>query len=253
MAARVPLVASGIVAVLAANAFLLLGDRARAFTPDDAVESYRDGVPTATGPPLPAPGVYLYDTEGHEAVDALSIRRQYPRVTPRIVTVELGCGWHEKVAIFHEHTETYDVCTDGTDARDTGFGTYLSYYGVGATTALRCGAGGTRIGRNMSPRETRTYVCAGGDILATVRVAYEGEGTALVEGAELPCRRVTVSTVLTGSNVGAARRTLCTDERTGLVLTEERSVGVTVRSRFVGRVSYSERATFRLRSLVPLT
>lgn len=252
MATRIRLLATAIVLVLLANAFLLWGDRARVVTPVDAVRRYRAGTHFVTGPPLPSPGVYLYDTTGYERVDRLSIRRDYPDVTARIVTISLGCAWKETVTIFREHSESYDLCADGSDVRDTAFGTRLSYYGVESRTALTCGPGGTRIGRGMEPGENRTYACSGDDLRATVTVAYEGEGTAVIEEVEVPCRRVVLTTVLSGSNTGGARRALCTDERTGLVLTEERSVGISAPARFVGRVSYTERATFRLRSLVPL-
>ena len=254
MKAPAPRVLAGAVAVvLLANVFLLVGDRASVVTPDAALEEYRDGDPVAGGPPRPAGGVYLYDTTGHERVNRLSIRREYPAVSVRIVRLGLGCDWREEVALFEQHSETYDVCTEADDARDTGFGTRLAYYGVDARTSLTCGNGGTRTGGGMSPGETETYRCEGDGVRAEVTVTYEGEGTAVVEEVELPCRRVVVTTVLTGSNVGGARRALCTDPRTGLVLTEERSVGVVVRSAFVGRVTYAEQATFRLRSLVPLT
>lgn len=247
------LVAAGLALVLAGDAFLLWGDRVSVVTPSAAVRAFRAGDPATAAPPLPAPGVYVYDTTGFERVNRLSIRRDYPRESVRVVRHGFGCAWREEVRLFEQHTETYDVCTDGADARDTGFGTRLSYYYVDSAMALTCGTGGTRTGRSLSVGESRTYACTGEGVSAQVTVTYEGEGTAVVDEAEVPCRWVVVVTVLSGSNVGGARRALCTDERTGLVLTEERSVGVVVRSRYVGRVTYSEQATFRLRSLVPLT
>lgn len=247
------LVAAGLALVLAGDGFLLWGDRATVVTPSAALRAFRAGDPAAAAPPLPAPGVYVYDTTGYERVNRLSIRRSYPRESVRIVRHGFGCAWREEVRLFEEHTETYDVCSDGSDVRDTGFGTRLSYYFVDSAMAVTCGTGGTRTGRGLSVGESRTYSCRGDGVSAEVTVTYEGEGTAVVDELDVPCRRVVVVSVLSGATAGGARRALCTDERTGLVLTEERSVGVVVRSAFVGRVTYSEQATFRLRSLVPLT
>ena len=247
-------VASALAVVLLGDAFLLWGDRARPVTPESALEAFRARGPVASAPPLPAAGVYVYDTTGFERVNRLSIRRSYPAASVRVVRpTGAGCAWREEVRLFEEHAETYDVCTDGNDARDTAFGTRLSYYYVDSAMSLDCGTGSTRTGRGFAVGESRTYACRGVGVSAEVTVTYEGEGTAVVDDLEVPCRRVVVVTALAGATTGGARRALCTDERTGLVLTEERSVGVVTRSAFVGRVTYSERATFRLRSLVPLT
>lgn len=243
MAARLtpPRVLVALVAVLLANAFLLVGDGARAVSVEDALEDFRHGE-HATVPPLPAAGVYVYDTTGSERIDRLSIRRAYPAVTTRTVRAH-ACGYRETVTIFREHTETYDVCPDGV--RDVAFGTRLTYYLVTSSMSLTCGRGGSRVA-------AASYECTGDGTNASVTVTDEGLGSVTIEEVEVPCRRVVVTTVLRGANAGGARRALCTDERTGLVLTEERSVGVSYRSAFVGRVTYTERATFRLRSLVPL-
>ncbi|HEV2890140.1 MAG TPA: hypothetical protein VGX28_07155 [Frankiaceae bacterium] len=231
-----------LVAVLLANAFLLFGDLARAVSVEDALEDFRHGEHLTT-PPLPAAGVYVYDTAGSERVDRLGIHRAYPPVTTRTVRAH-GCGVRETVTVFREHVETYDVCADGV--RDVAFATRLSYYLVPSAMSLTCGRGGSRVAAS-------SYACAGDGTDASVTVTDEGVGSIEVEEVEVPCRRVVVTTVLRGANAGGARRALCTDPRTGLVLTEDRVVGVSYRSGFVGRVTYTERATFRIRSLVPLT
>jgi hypothetical protein len=239
------------VLVLLANAFLLFGDRARPVSVEAAVADFSHGE-HMTAPPLPAAGVYVYDTTGSERVDRLSIHRAYPPVTTRTVRASGGaCGYREDVTVFREHVEVYEVCHEGADVRDVSFETRLTYYFVTTRTVLRCGRGGTRIAAGMSPGETTSYECSGDGVTATVTVTYGGPGITTVDGLDTPCRAVTLVTVLRGSTTGGARRALCVDERTGLVLTEERSVGVVTRDRFVGRVAYSEQATFRLRSLVP--
>lgn len=209
---------------------------------EQAVAEFRHGE-HMTPLPLPAAGVYVYDTTGYERVDRLSIRRAYPHVSTRTIRAD-GCGYRETVTVFREHVEDYHVCADGL--RDVRLATRLSYYLVSSSMTLACDRGGSRV-------SAASYECRGDGTTATVTVAYEGEGTVDVEEVPVTCARVVVTTVLRGDNAGGARRALCVEPRSGLILTEDRSVGVTTRSAFVGRVTYTERATFRIRSLVPLT
>ena len=211
--------------VVATDAFLLYGALvAHPVSAADAVGMFRRA-PGAAVTAGPAAGVYLYDTTGYAHVDTLGVRRDYPRVSARIVRGH-DCGWREEVRLFAEHVETYDHC-DGTQRA---FGTRLTYFFVPASTSLTCDG----------------PACRGNGVAATVTTSAAGVDPAL------GCRRVTVTTVLRGSNVGGAVRRLCVAP-SGLVVTEERSVGVQVRSAFVGTVNYTEVATFRLRSPVPLT
>jgi len=242
---------AAIAVILVADAYLLVGDRARVVPVRDAIEDFSHGE-FSTTPPLPAAGVYAYDTTGSARVDRLSIRRRFPATTTRTVRTGGSCGYQETVTIFREHVETYDVCKDGNDAREAGFGTAMTFYRVRTSASLDCGNGVTRAGGGMAPGESRTYECSGDGVRATVTATYEGTGTAVVDGTEVPCRRVVLATLLTGSYDGSTRRALCTDEATGLVLAEERSARVVLRT-LVGRGTYTERATFRLRSLVPET
>jgi hypothetical protein len=226
--AVVQAVALAVVAGL--DAFLLYGATvAHPVGLREAVERFRAG-PGAG----PGDGVYLYDTTGYERVGRLGVRRDYPRVSARILRNAGACGAREEVVLFREHTETYTSC----HGVPTGFGTRLTYFFVPSVTALSCDARG-------ACRD------AAHDVSATLDVVDSGPGTAVVGGVPLPCRRVVVTTVLTGSNAGGARRDLCV-RPDGLVLTERRSVGVVARSAFVGRVAYSEEATFTLRSTVPV-
>lgn len=232
MAALPRLVATGLALVLATDAFLVYGARVtHPVSAREALARYR----ARPGPPVtggPRPGVYLYDTEGHADVDRLGVRRRYPRISARIVRGH-GCGWREEVALFDEHVETYDHC----GRSETGFGTRLTYFLVPSVTDLACDSG-----RCADPAH---------DVVADLTVAEEGAGSVVVGGVATPCRRVTVTTVLRGSNVGGAVRRLCVAP-SGLVLREERSVGIAVRSAFIGAVDYTEAATFTLRSLEPL-
>jgi hypothetical protein len=216
-----------------------------------------DGLPGWNRPrssPRPVPGVYTYATEGFAKVSRLGIDRRYPAVTTRVVRHGPGCQWRETVPIFDEHRETYSACAQGGDQLDTGFGTRLVYFFVPASTDNVCSTAGTRTGAGMQPGETREFTCRDddSDVTVTGSVTYRGTGSVDVAGVPVACRRVLVVTRLTGSNEGGAVRDLCTTPDTGLVLSEERSVGIKVRSAFIGALTYTEIATFRLQSLTPL-
>ena len=232
MAALPRVVATGLALVLATDAFLVYGARAADPVPlRDAVARFRSSPSASPGPPE---GVYLYDTTGYAHVDSFAITRTYPRVTTRVVRGH-GCGWREEVLVFDEHVETYDHCAAfGAAGAPAGFGTRLTYFFVPSVTSLTCRG------------ETCEDPAHG--VSARLTVSDGGPGSVAVDGVGVPCRRTTYTTVLRGSNAGSAHRTVCL-RADGLVLSEERSVGLVADSAFVGRVTYTEQATFTIRSL----
>lgn len=249
------LIAAGAALSLSVGLFLVYG----AVTVHP-VRAARAGAPAFRGLPgwdrpldgtRPPEGVYRYATTGYATLDRLGVDRRYPRETARVVTHGPGCQWRETVPVFDEHVETYSACARGGDQLDTGFGTRLVYFLVPNVADVVCATAGTRTGHAMAPGAARAFACAGTGLRVDGRAVYDGEGTAVVGGLPVACRRVTVTTVLRGSNEGGAVRELCTEPRTGLVLTERRNVGITAVSPFVGRVVYVEEATFALASLTP--
>lgn len=258
------LLASGAAVVLLLDLFVVLGARRRdpvstaeALVGFHAEESFA-GLPGWDRPltgDRPIPGVYVYATTGSARLDRMGIRRDYPSRTTRVITHGPGCQWRETVPIFAEHRETYSACATGDDQLDTGFGTRLVYFFLPAETDLVCEPAGTRTGAGMRTGESRSFACRDDehDVDVAGTVTHEGPGTAEVAGRSVPCRRVRILTVLTGSNEGGAVRSLCTTPDTGLVLSETRNVGIVVRSAFIGKLTYAEEATFLLTSLVPIT
>lgn len=233
MAVSPRLVGAGLALVLATDAFLVYGARVtHPVSSADALRRFRasPGPADVAGPPR---GVYLYDTTGWSHVSSLGVRRTYPKVTARIVRGH-ACGWREEVPVFDEHVETYDHC----GAVETGFGTRLTYFFVPAETAFTCVVGACTDDEH--------------DVTATLQESAATVGEVEVGGTVQPCERRTITTILRGSNTGAAVRRLCLAP-SGLVLHEERSVSIAVRSAFVGLVQYTEQATFSLRSAEPLT
>jgi hypothetical protein len=202
----------------------------------------------------PAPGVYAYDTTGFSKVDRLGVRRGYPKTTVRIVRLGAGCQWQEQVVIFAEHTETYAACATAKDQRDAGFGTRLVYFFVATETGLVCTDGGTRTAFGLKAGASTSFSCEDEKhkTRADVTTTYVGASSVTIGDVKVPCREVRVLAQLTGDNAGVSDRTLCTQPETGLTLRERRTVGLGTRSTFLGAVSYTENATFTLRSLTPL-
>ncbi len=202
----------------------------------------------------PAPGVYRYATTGSSRIDRLGVVREYPAITVRVVRHGPGCEWSETVPILREHTETYTACSTGGDQLDTGFGTRLVYFSVPSSSDAACSSYGTRTGGAREPDAVVRFSCTDRDhgMHAEGTTTFIGPDSVVVGGVATSCRRIRIVTVMQGATEGAAVREICADPVTGLVLSETRSVGLSVVSAFVGRVRYAESAEFRLLSTQPV-
>ena len=221
--------------------------------------------PAAPGPgPRPPAGLYRYRTTGRETVDRFGVEHAYPAETVRVVTDLGGCRWRETVPLFDQHTETYDFCADSglRDARDVAYATSLTYFLVPGVQRFSCAVPGRRLMTGAAPGTVVRWRCAEGASVSDNTTTYLGTathlGTASLGGGTLRdgpglagARHLRVVTALTGQSTGAAVRDLWLD-RDGLVLREERLVRLVVRSGFVGRVVYDERATFTLVAREPV-
>jgi hypothetical protein len=259
-------VAVGAAVTLVLGVFLAVGARvARPVSAADAVarfEAHPDyhGLgrwkrPIAATAVRPLPGVYVYATTGFSRIDRLGVRRRYPHLTTRIIRLGPGCQWQEQVVVFAEHTETYSSCSRNGDQADAGFGTRLVYFFVPSVSHLVCDDGGSRTAHSLKLHASLHYDCLDDahHSDATVTETYLGPGSVTVEGQKLPCRRVEFVTVLRGSSHGGAKRTVCVDDATGIVLREVRSVALRTSSGFIGTLDYTEEASFTLHALRPLT
>lgn len=201
----------------------------------------------------PAPGVYRYATTGFSRIDRLGVIRRYPATTLRVIRHGPHCEWSETVPILREHTETYTTCASDGDQLDTGFSTRLVYFSIASWSDSECSSYGTRTGGGRAPGAVVRFSCTDHKhgVHAEGTTTYVGAGSVVVDRVPTACRRIRVVTVMTGATEGAAVRELCTEPVTGLVLTEVRSVGLTVISAFIGRVRYAETARFDLLSVQP--
>jgi hypothetical protein len=244
------------VALLAAlgDGFLLWG-RTLA-TPVGAAAARARFLPGPAGPgpgPRPPAGLYRYRTDGSETVDRFGIERTYPRETVRVVTDLGGCRWRETVPLLAQHTETYDFCSDPAlgDARDVAYATSLTYFLVPGVQRFACAVPGRRLLTGSRPGTVVAWRCTQGASTSENTTSYLGGEPALAGSPLAGARHLRVVTALRGQSTGAAVRDLWLDPQ-GLVLREERLVRLVVRSGFVGRLVYQERATFQLTSREPV-
>jgi hypothetical protein len=218
-------------------------------SPPDAVARFRSAGASAAQPVagLPEPGVYRYRTTGGERVSFLDHHRSYSPTTVRIVT-RRGCGVREEQRFLVQHLEYYDRCGD----RLVSYGTDIAYWWTHGTQDFRCD-GGSFDGRAMRPGEESDWHCADEDTRADQTTTYVGDETVVVDGRELLARHTKWSTQFSGATQGSAVVDDWFDATTGLVLREERNIGLKVGSAFVGDVTYIDISSYTLLSAKPLT
>jgi len=215
--------------------------------PERAAASYLAAPPPSGDPPGPRPpaGVYRYRTTGYERIDRFGVERRYPPETVRVVTWRGGCRWRETVPVFTQHVETYDFCATGADAEDFASSTRLTYFLVAGAQRFACAPTGRRLLTGARPGATRSWRCVQGTSASVNTTTFVGPETVPTPGGPVAARHLRLVTALSGQSSGGAVRDLWLDPD-GLVVKEERQVGLKIRSGFVGLLTYEERATFVL-------
>jgi hypothetical protein len=240
--------------VAAADVFLLWGrGLATPVGPERAAASFLAAAPGGELPgPRPPAGVYRYRTSGWERVDRFGVERAYPAETTRVISWRGGCRWRETVPIFTQHVETYDFCATGDDADDFAYATRLTYFLVPGAQRFACAPVGRRLLTGRPPGSARSWRCVEGTSVSANTTVYVGPETVRTPAGPVPTRHLRLVTALSGRSSGGAVRDLWLDGD-GLVVKEERQVSLKVRSGFVGRLTYDERASFLLSGRPPAT
>jgi len=236
--------------VAGADGFLLWArDLANPVGAEAARASFQAGPPApragSTPGPRPPAGVYRYRTSGYERIDRFGVERAYPPETVRVITWRGGCRWRETVPIFEEHVETYDFCAGGRDADDFAYSTSLTYFLVPGVQRFACAPVGRRLLSGRPPGRARAWRCVEGSSASVNTTSYLGEETVRTGAGPVAARHLRLVTALSGRSAGGAVRDLWLDAD-GLVVKETREVSLQVRSAFVGRLTYQERASFLL-------
>jgi hypothetical protein len=245
---RVALALALAVVVAGADGFLLWArGLATPVGPERAAGSYLAAAAPAGDLPGPRPraGVYRYRTTGYERIDRYGVERRYPAETVRVVTWRGGCRWRETVPVFTQHVETYDFCATGADAEDFAYATRLTYFLVPGVQRFACAPTGRRLLTGADPGASRSWRCVQGASASVNTTVLVGRETVSTPAGPVPTRHLRLLTALSGQSEGGAVRDLWLDPG-GLVVKEERQVGLRVRSGFVGLLTYEERASFVL-------
>lgn len=195
---------------------------------------------------LPEPGVYRYSTTGGEKVSFLDYRREYSRVTHRIVTRH-GCGVRETQAFLTQHVEYYDRCGAALPT----YGTDIAFWWTHGTQDFTC-TPGSFDGSDLSPGGISEWECSDEDTRAHQVVEHLGDETVEVEGRRVAARHTRWTTTFSGATTGTAVVDDWFEPDTGLVLKEKRAIGLRVGSPFVGRLTYVDVSDYLLVSTTPL-
>jgi len=242
------LIALGVIAAVGLPAFLVGGRYwVDAIDPAEAVVRFRAAGPQAAEPVagLPVPGVYRYRTTGGERISLFDYRRDYSHVTVRIITRH-GCGVREQQWFLVQHLEYYDRC----GAALPSYGTDIAYWWTHGTQAFKCGPGSFD-GADLAPGGTSQWQCRDEDTRAAQKVEYLNDEPVDVAGRQMMARHTRWTTEFSGATDGGAVVDDWFAPADGLVLREERHIGLRVGSPFVGRLTYADNSTYQLLSTTP--
>jgi hypothetical protein len=240
------------VLVAAGDGFLLWGRTV--LDPVDAASARARFLVPAASPagqgPRPPAGLYRYRTSGRETVDRFAVERAYPHETVRVVSDLGGCRWRETVPLFDQHTETYDFCSGGGDAREVAYATRLVYFFVPGVQRFACDPPGRRLLTGARPGTVLRWRCTAGGSSSDNTTTFVGVETVGGGPSAVRARHLRLTTALAGTSTGGAVRDLWLGAD-GLVLRERRLVHLVVATSFVGHTSYHEQASFELASRTP--
>lgn len=204
-------------------------------------------------PPFPAPGVYVYETTGYEAIDALGgSRHDYPASTT-IVHRRDGCGATETWQPFEDRKDVRQLCGEPGRHRLEWFDATRAFFGRRDTRRLACDEGATAFVAGARPGDVHEFRCVDEtETVAANRLEVLGLERIVVGGRPVDAVRTVATSQVSGPNSGSSRIESWVDARTGLTLRrtsvlDGRSPGPG------GDVNYHEEYTLELTSLEPRT
>lgn len=202
--------------------------------------------PRPEGPPRA--GVYVYDTDGQEHLDAFGgSTHTYPDETT-ITVSHRGCGHVTRWQPLEERFDEYEVC----DARNPYLARITLYHEFFEQSDRRdfvCGDDAV-VGRpGASAGETWTWTCTADVVTLTTRVTIVETGAFTVGGETVDAVRLRMDSTLEGEMRGTRRADVWYDRR-GLELHGTYVTDVQVKTP-VGYRRYTEDVTRTLQDLAP--
>lgn len=235
------------VAAVATDASSADAGTAPAITPSTAVT-----LATVAGgeilDPLPAPGVYVYTTTGHDSVDALNgDHHDYPASTTMTVTAA-GCGIDIRWDVAVERWMQWRQCKDGMHISEPSLSNFDQFFGQPQLDAYDCSGESRPL--DAAVGATWTFQCSENGALESYHGTVVGVEQRTVGSSSVGTLHVRVSI-----DDGDATDRQVTEtwylQGTDIVVAQT-SASATSNSSPVGTVHYSEQYTIALTSLVPL-
>lgn len=196
------------------------------------------------------PGVYRYDTEGFEEVDALGgARHDYP-ATSTITYSRAGCGTEERWRPLEERVGVTVTCAgaDGHEVRSTY--QQREFFGQSQSETYACSPGSLVLPDDPRPGRTWRGSCRSDDSTFTLDGRVVGLEDLVVGGTRVPVVHVTIRGTLTGSTRGSSDREVWFARADGLLVQAVASTD-TDADTAGGTVRYRESYRLRLQSLTP--
>jgi hypothetical protein len=228
-------------------------------TTTSAASVARAPAASATAPPttapgldaLPAPGVYVYDTQGGDRIDALAgDHHEYPATTTVTVTAA-DCGVLQRWDVLEERWESWQRCltADGASIAEPARTNYDEFFSNGQTDARTCTGDARPLA--AAPGTTWTSTCTEGAASETHAATVVGAEERTVGSRQVTTLHVTVSVT------DADAEDLQTIDTWYLAGTDlvvaQTSTDHSVNPSPVGDVHYDEQYSITLASLEPVT
>ena len=198
----------------------------------------------------PEAGVYVYDTTGHEEIDALNgARHDYPATTT--ITVRSGdCGVIHRWDALEERFEEWETCWTDEGLSMPWYTAFHRFFGNDDRQDFVCEVEPLLIATDPTPGTSRTGVCRSADLVENVTITFAGPEMVMVAGTAVDTARLELSIEIDGNSTGAFESTMWLARDTGLVIRWSESGGSTTGS-LIGDVHYDEDFSLSLTSLLP--
>lgn len=257
------LIGVAVVVVLGAAGviYVMVSDTTTPVDVGDAVGRYREQAETddlavtttaPAGHALPGEGVYVYTTEGHDAIDVLGgATHTYPAETTLTIT-HTACGLRQRWQPLEERWDDEEVCVSDAGRERRTLDAHHEFFGMSDDQAFACDPGYVLLPAHPEPGITWTTSCRSADSGLAGTGEVVGVETRQVAGDSVDTVHVRIEEEASGSNTGPSRDDYWFRTIDGLLIERASSVDTQSDSP-VGTATYTERFTLRLTSLEPRT
>lgn len=207
--------------------------------------------PAQSSRPLPAQGVYVYNTTGHDEVDVFGgNRHDYPSETT-ITVKHAGCGVTERWDALEERWDERESCPTPEGDRLRRFTSHHEFFQHADSRTLRCD--GFTFPEGAAPGDTWQSTCNNDTTKSVTTLRAVGYETVDVDGQPVEALHVRADTKLSGEQNGESHRDVWGSRQHGIVLRERAMVDSRSVQPVLGEVRYQESYEIKLRSLEPRT